>query len=496
MGKRSRSRRRTTTKVQHTRALSAPTPATQQAYEAAGVGRRLGKWDAPDLSPREAATLELQILRRRTRAGVRNNPWIARSNNVAVSNEIGTGITPRPAGPDKDFNGALLELWHDYVDHCDSDGLLSVYAMQAAAVSTRRVSGEAFIIIRRNRAARNSPVPLQFQLVEADLCPVDLTIIKSTGNSIITGVEITPGGRVVAYWFYKSHPADGFGANLANLVRIKSTDVIHHFIPTRHGALRGVPAGVQSIVRAYTFDKYEDAELVRKESRASFTGVIRRPDYGAVDYKFDPISGVPITTDGDGVPMIEMETGTFPSLLPGEDVSLFDGDDAGRGYADFQRWQMYGVCAGEGTPYQLVTGDYTGINDRLWRAIMNQYHREIEQTQDLYIIPQVCRRMWIEFVDRAVMSGAVDAPNDFAQARTKYIRAKHRAPAFKHIHPTQDVQATVLEIDNKLISRQKAIDERRGEVAEEVDEQRAEDAKRESALGLDQLLPSDQNKGK
>ena len=490
MSKKRRARRRSTVKTRQ-----APATTDQQAYEAAGTGRRLGKWEAPELSPREAATLELRLLRRRTRAGIRNNPWLTRSSSVAVANEIGTGIIPRPATPDKDFNSSLTELWGDYVDYCDSDGILSLYAMQAAAVAARRADGEAFIIIRRNRAARNSLVPLQFQLVEADYCPIDLSVLNTTGNSIVNGVEITQRNRVVAYWFYKTHPSDGFGANLSNLVRIKVADVIHHFVPSRQGALRGVPKGVQSIVRAYTFDKYEDAELARKESRASFTGVIRRPDYGAVDYKFDPISGAPIATDDNDVPMLEMETGTFPSLLPGEDVSLFEGDDAGRGYSDFQRWQLYGICAGEGTPYQLVSGDYTEINDRLWRAIMNQYHREIEQMQDLYIIPQICRRMWIEFVDRTVMSGAVDAPKDFAEKRVQYIRAKHRAPAFRHIHPTQDIQATVLEIDNGLISRQKAIDERRGEVAEEVDAQRTEDAARELELGLDQPDSSKQDEG-
>jgi len=331
-------------------------------------------------------------------------------------------------------------------------------------------------------------VPLQFQLLEADYCPLSLNVQRSDANDIVNGVEVNSAGKAVAYWLYKSHPDDGYSFSMNDLERVPVENMIHHFIPDRPGQLRGVPAGTQSMVRAYVFDKYDDAELGRKEARANFTGVIRRPDYGSQDYKFDPISGEPITKDGSDVPMIDMETGTFPSLLPGEDITLFDGDDAGRGYSEYQRWQLLALSAGYDTPYQLISGDYNNINDRVWRAIMNQFHLEIEQNQDLFTIPQLCRRMWIEFVDRAILSGAIDAPSDFAVKRLQYIRAEHRAPAFKHIHPVQDVQAKVLEVENAFKSRQRVVDELRGEPVEEVDRQRKEDADREKKHGLNQQV--------
>lgn len=466
------------------RRVHANKKASQRAYEASSNGRRLGQWDAPALSPTQAVVTELDLLRKRARATIRNNPWVSRALTVDVASEIGTGITPRAVTLDQDFNKEMMEVYEDYVPFADASGFLSVYGIQALAIRTRKESGEAFIRIIRKRSDSSLPIPLQFQVLESDFCPLWLNKDIGDGNKIISGVEVNKYGKPVAYWIYPHHPDDG-GVLFENLIRIPTKDMIHHFIPKRPGQLRGEPQGTQSAVRAYVYDKYDDAELGRKESRASFTGVVRRPDYGEADYKFDPISGQPIEKDGKDVPIIDMEAGTFPNLLPGEDITLFDGDDAGKGYKDFQWHQMLGISAGWGVPYALVTGDYTQINDRIWRAIMNQYHREVEQVQDLYIIAQICRRMWNEIVNRAILVGAVKAPTGMT-SNFSHLRAVHRPQAWKHIHPVQDVQSKIMEIDAGLTSRQKTIDEGKDESIEEIDRQRSEDYKRELDLGLKQ----------
>lgn len=464
-------------------------PAEQRAYEATSTGRRLGQWDAPALEPTQAVSTELDKLRNRNRAAQRNNPWSSRAVKADVATEIGTGIIPRAASDNEEFNKAIMELWRDYTPYADLSGILNAYGFQWSGSKGRKEGGEVFIRIIRQRSNRNMPVPLQFQILESDYCPTSLNYRElSNGNSIKAGVEINPNGKPVAYWMYKNHPDDFLKTSamlLDNMIRIKVEDIIHHFIPNRPGQLRGEPQGVQSLVRSYVFDKYDDAELGRKESRAHFTGVIRRPDYGESDYKFDPISGEPISKDDSDVPMIDMEAGTFPNLLPGEEITLFDGDDAGRGYKDYQHYQLLGIAAGQDVPYQLVSGDYTEINDRLWRAIMNQYHREVDQVVDLFVIAQICRRMWNEFVDRAVLSGAIKMPSDYATNRFNYIRCNHRPQAHKHIHPTQDVDAKVKEYEAGFKSRQKIIDETsNGESVEQVDKQRALDKKSEEELGL------------
>jgi capsid protein len=190
-----------------------------------------------------------------------------------------------------------------------------------------------------------------------------------------------------------------------------------------------------------------------------------------------------MSVDHADVPIMELEPGTFSNTLPGETVHLFNGDDAGRGYGDYQRWQLLGISAGVNIPYALLSGDFTEINDRLWRAIFNQFKREIQQVQENFIIPQICRIMWNEFVDRAIISGAITTP--VLESDHALYRVKHRVQAWEYVHPVQDVQSDVVKVQNGFKSRAAVVAENNEEDdVESLDAQRKEDADREKEHGL------------
>ncbi len=470
--------------------LAPPPPKHIRAavHEAASRGRRLSSFGTRSVSPNSVVSEDLDILQRRSAASARDNPWVSRGLAVAVTNEVGTGIVPRPTTPDVEFNNSMLDLYKDYVYYADYVGSLSIYGIQSIMCNARRSTGESFTLIKRLRADRNLdvPIPIQFQTLESAFCPWDLNRDRlSNGNRVITGIEVNRFGRKVAFWFYKRDPREsGLGHMTLDMVRVPATDVIHHFKPTRPGQLRAVPEIVQGLVKAHTFESYNDSELERKSTRANFTGTIERPDYGEADFKFDPLTGAPLNKDHADVPLLELEPGTFPNLLPGEVINVFDGDDAGRGYGTFQRWQLLGISAGVDVPYQLVSGDWDGINDRVWRAVFTQFKREIMTVQNLYIIPQVCRIMWQEIVNRAIVTGRITPPN--ASNKFETIRAKHRPQAWEYLHPVQDVDADIKKINAGLKSRTGVVDERNDEdSAEDVDIQRKVDNDRASSLGLD-----------
>ncbi|MDD5461844.1 MAG: phage portal protein [Methylococcales bacterium] len=457
-----------------------PMEISNAAYDASSTGRRLNSFDAPGYGPNLAATVELNLLRNRSRASIRNNPWMSRGLKADVANEIGTGIVPRSKCSNEKFKKEIRLLWSDWTPYADAGGILDAYGVQMSAVRARKESGEVFIRIRQRLLKDNLPVPVQFQLIEADFCPVHLNSMASNGNEIISGIEFDSIGRRVAYWMYKKHPGE-YG-NFSDLVRVPASEIIHHYIPLRPGQIRGEPNAIQAIVRAHLYEKYDDAELGRKETRAHYTGVIHRPDYGQTDYKYDPISGLPISEDDGGVPQLDLEPGTFSSLLPGEQIELFDGDPGNIGYLDYQRQQLLSIAAGMDVPYELVSGDYRGINDRVWRAIMNQYRREVEQTQDLFTIQQVCLIMWETVVDIAIRSGAISAPG-YETKRRDYLSADHRAPAWAYINPLQDANA-MAKLKNEGFESRSSLIAERGWDAEDVDQQRADDAAREKKLGL------------
>lgn len=452
------------------------------AYEGASTGSRLGEFGGSDISATGADNSELAILKRRSRQMVRNTPWASRAITANVANEIGAGIVPKPNTPNDEFNKQLKELWQDYKPYADASGLLCAYGLQSLAVRSRLESGEVFIRIRPRKLSDGLPVPVQFQIIEADFCPTTLNETRANGNQIKSGIEFNKIGKIVAYWMYKDHPADGSG--FLDLIRIPAKQIIHHFIPLRAGQIRGVPTGVQAFVRSYTYDQYDDAELVRKKSRSQYAGVIELPELqqDLIDdnWKFNPLTGKKF---GEDLGALNIAPGQFPVLDDGESLKLFDGDSGGGNDKDFAKRQLLAIAASFNIPYQLMTGDYAGVSDRVWRAVINQYHRELEQIQDLYTIHQLTRRMHHVFVDYAVIAGAVDVPADYVNKPFAYKRAMYQPQAWPYIHPKQDVETMMLLQKAGFDSRQNIM-ARRGRDAQEIDRQRKEDMDREQALGL------------
>ncbi len=476
----------------------------RNVYEAAGSGRRLKMWQPGQLGPNVAVLRDLDLLRRRSRDSTRNNVWISQGIRSLVSNEIGTGITPLSQASDKNFRKEADKLWSRWSKVADADGNLDFNGLLALASRTRIEAGEIFIRIRPRNLNNGLPVPFQLQLLEPEFVPINKN--RANTPTIRAGIEFNGLGARTAYWMYRSHPSDGvFGHISQEPVPVPAKNVIHHFALLRPGQVRGLPWTVQSLIKSKDFDEYDDAELIRKKNRSSYTGAITRQNYGEEDFKFDPFTGEPMNRDANDVPMMNVESGSMFSLLPGESVTMFDGDATGGGYADFVRQQLLGVAAGLGIPYEFLTGDMSKVNDRLMRVILNEFHRIIEQTQWHVTIPQICDRVWKHFIDMAVLAGALDAPG-YEENREDFIAVEWRPDGWPYIHPLQDVQAKRLAVRSGFESRSAVVAER-GWNAEDVDRQNAEDKKRAKELGLtyetdpepegsDPIVPDDPDENK
>lgn len=461
-------------------------------HEGASQGRRLGSWGTRKATPSEEVIGDVETLRNRTRSLRRDNSWTGRGNKVHESNMIGIGVKPMPITDNLEFNASIIELW-DYwsplVDYSNTN--MSIYTVQMMMERAKREAGESFLIIKRLRTDRLSdiPIPLQFQILEADYCPLTLNIPLSNGRTIVNGIELDTRGRVQAYYFFRTPPNMAMNRPLTPdlFVRLDRSDVIHYFDQERPNQLRGRPKVASSIVTSRTFDMYNDSEMVRKESRAALTGSIEKEAYPDQNYNYDPMTGNPLSEDINEVPQMELQAGTFHALLAGEKINLFDADDSGRGYKDYQTFQLLNIAASHGVPYQLLTGDWSGINDRVWRAIFNQYKREVVQDQNLILIPRLCNRIYVEFVKRAIVIGAVDVSG--FKSKFEYLRVEHRTQAWDYIHPEQDVNSDIKRMQAGLASRSSIISKRgaHGETAQTIDAEREADLKREDELELRSL---------
>jgi len=448
-------------------------------YDAGTLGTgRSRNWDSTDYGPNSILSSQLETLRNRSRIATRNNPWIFQAIERLVSNEVGVGVTLSSGCKKESFQKQMDALWDEHKNFLDFYGNIPFGGIQQQSVRGRRVSGEVFI--QKVRVKHNSPLPLPFQIIvhESDMVPVQLNQDLSNGNVIRQGIEFNKQRRKVAVWFWTNHPKEqAFSSSVYSadqFTRVPAREVIHHFDSTmRPGQIRGEPNSARSLVSAITFDSYEDAELTRKQTRAPFTGVVTRPEYSEEDFVFDPFTGDSLDTEG-GVTPVNATPGTFLNTFPGETVTLFDGDNTGQGFKDYTKMVLLKIAAGYGMPYEMLSGDWAGVNDRLVRAIVNEFRRQLEAAQDHLLIFQICRGVWRWGVESAIVTGRIRAA-DFWSKRDFYLPVIARPHAWEYVNPEQDVNTKIKLMNNRLASRKSVSDSMPGPSIEEIDRQIEQD---------------------
>ncbi|MNP29678.1 Phage portal protein, lambda family [compost metagenome] len=180
--------------------------------------------------------------------------------------------------------------------------------------------------------------------------------------------------------------------------------------------------------------------------------------------------------------MVGLEPGTVQELGAGEEIEFSDPPDAGNNYRDFMRQQLMAAAAGTGLPYELMTSDMQGVNDRAIRVVLNEFRRRLEQLQFQVYVHQLCRPVRKAWLDMAVLAGALDLP-DYSQRRREYQRTRWVPQGWAYIHPVQDVQSRQMEIAAGFTTRSETC-LRNGTDAEVVDEENAADLARAKALGI------------
>jgi len=425
-------------------------------YKGASVDKKRSNWHAPSTSPNSSLGKDLVKLRNRALAGQRNSSLLKSAINNLVSHEVGTGIVPRAVSDDQDFNITLDNWFEEWVNYCDPAEVLSFYGSQALAVRCRRVSGEVFIRLRTQQGSDISDHPLRIEILEPDYCPSELNQIAPNGNEIKYGVEFSKKGKRMAYWMYSEHPSEPSSAITfkgGQYIRIAAKHIIHHYMPLRPGQIRGEPDSAQALLKVYTLESYDQAELERKETRAPFTGFISRNEITDDEWDFDPLTGESLSENKNGLMGMDLEAGTLIQGLPGETLQMFDGDKGNEAYADYMREQALQAAAGLGLPHPIMTGDYKGVNDRVIRADFNNFYRLMDAAAANYTVFQFCRVVRNRFIELAVMMDPKIAVR-YASAKRNYQKTEWLAQPRAYIHPVQDVDAAIKAINNNLDSEE------------------------------------------
>ncbi len=446
------------------------------AFEGSLQQRRLIAWKATQENINSLISMGGDTLRARARQIVRSNPYASNAANSFVANTVGTGIKPSSLIENVELKDEIQRLWLAWTDDADADGLTDFYGLQALSARALFEAGECFIRFRPRRMEDGLSVPLQLQLFEAEHLPLTKTETASNGNAIRCGIEFDKIGRRVAYHFYRKHPGDGTDqSNKDEIVRVPASEILHLYRPERPGQIRGVPWVSPAMVKLYLLDQYDDAELDRKKVAALFAGFITK------NASEDNLLGEG-EADSMGAAIAGLSPGTMQVLLPGEDVKFSTPADVGGSYELFQYRTLLAISAAMGVPYTNVTGDLKAANYSSIRSGTVEYRRRLEQFQHTVMIFQLCRPVWLRWLQTVAMSGVVSMP-EFSKNPSLYTPVKWITPKWEWVDPLKDRQAEKIAQDAGWKAPSDII-ESEGYDVDETYKRIALDQKRRDDLGI------------
>lgn len=487
-----------------------PQASVMTGYDAGAWGRRAQGWSATRLGPNTLLWSNLEQLRARSRDAVRNSAIARSAIDKFESNVVGSGIVPHFLHPDPDIKNKIQQAWDKWISQADYAGQLNFYGQQALAVREVFEAGECFVRFHVRPESDGLYVPLQLQLIESEQCPVFRNILPGSAeynarnNAVRSGIVFDDQDRRLGFDMYVGQPYDSmFGNPMSStqFIFVPIEEMLHIMKPLRAGQLRGEPWMTPVLAKLYELDQYADAELVRKKISSMFAAFILKPSpddqifppapYPSSSDITDPLNPASptFTTQDQGTEIGKIEPGTIQMLLPGEDIKFPQLPESGD-YSNFMISEIHKFAAGIGLTYEQVTGDLRGVNYSSIRAGLLEFRRSCEQFQANIVIHGLCQPVKRRWMKEAVLSGALELPEDYFDDPTPYEECVWVAPGWQWVDPQKEMTAYQQAVRSGFTSRTQVVRES-GLDPEVIDAQSAEERKRAKSLGL--VYDSDPN---
>lgn len=459
--------------------------------------RQTQTWTPSAGSPDADINPDLPELRIRSRDLARNQPIAHGAIETKVTNVIGGGLFPTPA-IDWEFLGLTEEQaaeWHaaaarewkiaEKTLDISSDGDFA--EMQELAFRAVLEGGDCFAVKHWNK--RKSDVyGTKYRLIEADRCSNPNHKTDKPGK-ISGGVERDKDGRPVAYHFTKAHPGDVGEKGAREWVRISAFDkddnrlVLHLYPRLRIGQSRGVPDLATVIEPFKQLGRYAEAELQAAVIEAMFTAFITTETGEGIA----PLSAE--TDQKSGESELEMGSGAFLNLAPGEDVTFANPTRPHSNFDAFVTsvYKQIGVALGLPSDVLLKVFNSSYSASRAALDTAWQYFR----TRRKWMVKKFCAPVWEEVIAEAVSMGRLAAPGFFDDPliRAAYCRAVWTGDGRIHIDPEKEAKAAEKWIDLGIKSKTEVTRETTGSDWNEVHETRKREMEKEKATGMTGSVP-------
>lgn len=415
----------------------------------------VGGWSPIDSDANTEIRTSSPQVRSRVRQLVRDFPYFGRAIDVLVALTVGQGyVLQSNALPGEDGNrnvrSNIEDAFKRWSDQADISGKLTFHELCQLAKRQECECGEFFLIKRQSPDTKRF-IPFCLQAIEADrLTALGTPAVRT--NEIDQGVEFNPDtGEVLAYWFETDKRP----------MRVPAADVVHGYVMQRPGQLRGISPFAPGVLAAFDLGQYLNAEIEGAKMAAKYLAFIESPDLSG----FQDLRGV-----APGVaPRNEyLENAVLEYLRPGEKINLASHNRPGNNFDPFVRLVLRMLSVTTGVPYELLSGDYSGINYSTMRVCRNDL-TQILKVHHGRMTGHLCTPIFREVLRQSVLSGRLSLPGYWADP-TRYSQAKWVSTGMESIDPLKETKAHVDQLESLLRSPQEIAAARGRDYEELLDE--------------------------
>jgi lambda family phage portal protein len=445
-------------------------------------------WTANSASPSEDIDLNLPTLRNRARDLYMNAPLATSSLKTTRTNVVGAGLRLK-ARIDNDFLGISqeqadewerqtereFELWSDS-KHCDALKMNNFSEQQQIAFLGMLMNGDSFGLLKTGKVTPYMPYALRIHLIEADRVNTPnsygaliggsrLSIEAknpTTGNEIISGVEIDKDGAVVAYHISSKYPqSTSLNLEVTNWTRVEAfgkitgrPNVLHLMECERAEQRRGVPFLAPVIETLKQLTRYTEAELMASVIAGMFTVFIKTQG-PTTENPLGSMIPQEQQVASDEPANYEMGNGAINILGQGESVDIANPARPNTAFDGFINALARYIGAALEIPQELLQKSFNSSYSASRAALLEAW--KMFRMRRTWMAKDFCQPIYEEFLAEAVARGRIKAPGFWQDPliRKAWCGAEWNGPAPGQVDPLKEVNAAVIRVNNAFSTRER-----------------------------------------
>lgn len=428
-----------------------------RSYESAQNTRFNRDWLTSHMSGDAAISAGWDMLTRRARDLVRNEPWAAQACERITQNVIGSeGIRTESeiefadGTLDEDTNKEFDTAFRRWAEQADAEGEMHLAEMQALGMRETPEVGEVFYVACSDPDPKRL-IPLCYQVIEAEQLATMFDRPRTAGdNRIKRGIEYDKFGKPVAYYFWVDHPYD-LQVVATDTVRVPASRVIHYYERKRPSQRRGVTWFAPILQTLRDLSQYIGDEMTAARVSSWFTVAIKRASGAGTGLGLGDGSDY----DESGNPLEGLGPGIIADLGKDDEIQSIQSNRPNSASEPWIRLILNSMANGLGMTYLSLSGDVEKANfsaaqfakliDKVvWRTLQGRFGRRVPL------------RMRREVAAQLVAFGHIPSlsATQFRADPNHWLATRLLPPGWEDFNPVVEVNAAIARIQGGLSTLQ------------------------------------------